>query len=104
MIIPELPEREYFYIGDVSELLNIKPHILRYWEKEFFFLRPRKNNTGHRLYTKKDIQIIARIFELLNNEKYTVEGSRKKLTLELRHEPFSILEKNADKEKINRTL
>ena len=85
MIVPNLPNQTYFYIGEVSEFLNIKPHIIRYWEQEFPFLNPKKTKTGHRLYKKKDIELLARIHELIYIEKYTIDGVIRKISQEKKH-------------------
>jgi DNA-binding transcriptional MerR regulator len=94
LIIPELPEKKFFSIGEIGDLLNIKPHILRYWEQEFpFLLRPRKTLKGHRLYMRKDIMSVGRIYDLLYIEKYTIDGARKKLLAEQRSS-MPVTEKN----------
>ncbi len=100
MIISEIPEKKYYSIGETSELLDIKPHILRYWEQEFPLLRPRKTPKGHRLYTRKHLKIIVRIHELLYTEKFTVEGARKKLNSEFRGESVSLLDRRYYAEKL----
>lgn len=73
--IPKL----YYSISDVSKLTGIEAHVLRYWETEFSALSPRKNRGGKRLYREGDIELIQRIQDLLHNQKYTIEGARKKL-------------------------
>ncbi|MFP4458600.1 MAG: MerR family transcriptional regulator [Candidatus Zixiibacteriota bacterium] len=69
----------YYSITEVGEILNLKPHILRYWETEFPILHPKKNRAGNRAYRKKDIDIATTIKYLLYEEGYTIEGARKKL-------------------------
>ncbi len=69
----------YYSIGEVCEMLGLEPHVLRYWENEFPQLRPKKNRAGNRAYRLKDIRIIDYIKHLLYEEKYTIEGARKKL-------------------------
>ncbi len=102
MIIPELPDKKFFSIGEIGDILNIKPHILRYWEQEFpFLLRPRKTEAGHRLYMKKDILSVGRIYDLLYIEKYTIEGARKKLLAEQRSS-MPVTEKNAYLKKLQK--
>ena len=69
-------EKLYYSIGEVSERINQKPHVLRYWEEEFDVLSPRKNRAGRRIYTDDDIETVERIRRLLKDEKYTIEGAR----------------------------
>ena len=65
-----------YSIGDVSELVGLKPHVLRYWEKEFDVLSPRKNEAGQRIYAPEDVAVVRRIQHLLKVEKYTIAGAR----------------------------
>lgn len=74
--------KRYYSISEVSDMLGLKQHILRYWEKEFPQLRPRKNRAGNRAYTEKDIKTLLRIKELLYNEKFTIRGAKKQLQAE----------------------
>ena len=77
------PQREFYSIGEVCDLLGIKPHVLRYWETQFEALAPTKNRAGNRVYRAGDLQRIALIHRLLYEEKYTIEGARRHLeTLE----------------------
>lgn len=68
-----------FRIGQVAEILGVEPHVLRYWEKEFEVLSPRKDRRGQRLYTEEDVRIAMLIRYLLYEEGYTIEGARRKL-------------------------
>jgi DNA-binding transcriptional MerR regulator len=74
---PEIPNKLYFRIGDVARLAGIKPHVLRYWETEFAVIAPKKSGTGHRLYRRKDVELILEIRHLLYEKRYTIEGARK---------------------------
>ena len=74
-----IPDKLYFKIGEVSSLLKLKPHVLRYWETEFDILNPGKAPSRHRLYRRKDVELLLRIKQLLYSEGYTIEGARKKL-------------------------
>jgi len=74
-----LPDKTYFKIGEVARLADIKTSVLRYWETEFAFLSPEKSSSGQRLYSKQDIFLVQQIKQLLYQEKYTIEGVRKKL-------------------------
>jgi len=73
-----IPEKVFYKIGEVSEITKIEPYVLRYWESEFSFLRPRKNKAGQRIYSRKDLELIIQIRDLLYKERYTIEGVRKK--------------------------
>ena len=78
------PNKSYFTIGEVSRIVGVQQHVLRNWEKEIGFLKPRKKDSGHRLYTKKDMEIVMRIRELLYDELYTIKGAKKRLWHELK--------------------
>jgi len=71
-------DRLFYKIGEISSILEVEPHVLRYWETEFPFLKPRKNSTGQRSYTRKDLELVLQIKNLLYKEKYTIAGVRKK--------------------------
>lgn len=75
--LPEIPDKLYFRIGDVARLANIKPYVLRFWETEFPALGPKKSGTGHRLYRRKDVEMVLEIKRLLYQERFTIEGARK---------------------------
>lgn len=76
---PILPEKIYFKIGEVSEIVGVEPYVLRYWETEFDLLRPSKAPSKHRLYKKRDVELLLDIKRLLYTEGFTIEGARKKL-------------------------
>jgi DNA-binding transcriptional MerR regulator len=73
---PEIPNRLYFRIGDVSRLAGVKPHVLRFWETEFPAIAPKKSGTGQRLYRRKEVELILEIRDLLYERRYTIEGAR----------------------------
>ncbi len=73
----EIPDKLYFRIGDVARLAGIKPYVLRFWETEFPSLGPRKTGTGHRLYRRKDVELVLEIKRLLYEKRFTIEGARK---------------------------
>ena len=73
----EIPDKLYFRIGEVSRLAGVKPYVLRYWETEFAVIGPKKSGTGHRLYRRKDVELILEIKRLLYDKRYTIEGARK---------------------------
>lgn len=81
---PEIPDKLYFKIGEVSELLGVEPYVLRYWETEFPVLSPKKSGTGHRLYRRKDVELLLRIKHLLYEKRFTIEGARQSLHAEIR--------------------
>lgn len=81
---PEIPDKLYFRIGEVSELLGVEPYVLRYWETEFPLLSPKKSGTGHRLYRRKDVELLLRIKHLLYEKRFTIEGARQTLQGEMR--------------------
>jgi DNA-binding transcriptional MerR regulator len=76
---PEIPDKLYFKIGEVSELLGVEAYVLRYWETEFPVLSPKKSGTGHRLYRRKDVELLLRIKHLLYDKRFTIEGARQSL-------------------------
>lgn len=75
----ELNQRLYYSISEVAEITGLKPYVLRFWEKEFSNLRPKKNRAGNRTYQLKDIDLIKQIKELLYQNGFTIEGARAKL-------------------------
>ena len=76
---PEIPNKLYFRIGEVAKLAGIKPYVLRFWESEFPGLGPKKSGTGHRLYRRKDVELVLEIKRLLYEKRFTIEGARKVL-------------------------
>lgn len=81
---PEIPDKLYFRIGEVSRLAGIKPYVLRFWETEFSTLGPKKSGKGHRLYRRKDVELVLEIKRLLYEKRYTIEGARKFLDSRVR--------------------
>ncbi|MGI8811285.1 MAG: MerR family transcriptional regulator [Pyrinomonadaceae bacterium] len=79
-----IPEKIYFKIGEVCELVGVQAHVLRYWETEFSMLAPQKNRSGQRSYRRRDVEIALRIKQLLYDEMFTIAGAKKKLQVELR--------------------
>jgi DNA-binding transcriptional MerR regulator len=75
----QLPQKLYFRIGEVARLLEVKPHVIRFWEKEFKSLRPKKSAAGQRIFSRKDVERLAAIKHLLYEERYTIDGARKHL-------------------------
>src|SRR5687768_4782879 len=82
-----IPEKIYFKIGEVCELVGVQAHVLRYWETEFPMLSPQKNRSGQRSYRRRDVEISFRIKQLLYDEMFTIAGAKKKLQAEMRETP-----------------
>jgi DNA-binding transcriptional MerR regulator len=78
-LLPPIPAKRYFTIGEVSELCGVKPHVLRYWEQEFTQLRPVKRRGNRRYYQHHEVLLIRRIRELLYEEGFTISGARNRL-------------------------
>ena len=78
--LPEIPSKRYFTIGEVSDLCDVKPHVLRYWEQEFPQLNPVKRRGNRRYYQRQDVMIIRNIRSLLYEQGYTIGGARLQLT------------------------
>jgi DNA-binding transcriptional MerR regulator len=83
----EIPNKLYFRIGEVARLAAIKPYVLRFWETEFSGLGPKKSGTGHRLYRRKDVELVLEIKRLLYEQRFTIEGARKLLENRPKAEP-----------------
>lgn len=79
-----IPEKIFFKIGEVCDIVDVQAHVLRYWETEFPMLSPQKNRSGQRSYRRRDVEIALRIKELLYDDLYTIAGAKKKLQSELR--------------------
>lgn len=73
------PIQEFYSIGEVCELTELKPHVLRYWESQFKLLNPAKNRSGNRVYARREVELILLVKHLLYTEKYTIDGARQKL-------------------------
>lgn len=73
------PVQEFYSIGDVCSLTDLKPHVLRYWESQFKLLNPAKNRSGNRVYARREVELILMVKHLLYTEKYTIDGARQKL-------------------------
>ena len=78
MASPQIPDKFYFKIGEVSQILNVKPYVLRFWETEFR-ISPAKNRSQHRVYKRQEVETLLEIKRLLYEERFTIEGARAKL-------------------------
>lgn len=76
---PAIPDKLFFRIGEVSQILGVEPYVLRYWESEFRALAPKKSSSGQRMFRRKDVELLLEIKRLLYNRKFTIEGARKAL-------------------------
>lgn len=74
-----IARKEYYSIGEVCDLVGLKPHVLRYWESQFPVLNPSKNRSGNRVYLRREVELIFLVKELLYTEKYTIQGAKQKL-------------------------
>src|SRR5687767_7674636 len=79
----KVPNKLFFKIGEVCEITDTQPYVLRYWESEFPALAPAKNSSGQRIYRRRDIETILRIKQLLYEEGFTIAGAKKRLEAEL---------------------
>src|SRR6185369_2031186 len=69
----------YYRIGEVSEIVGVQPHVLRYWETEFRSIRPQKSSKGQRVYSRRDVEKLLKVKDLLKNQGFTIAGARRKL-------------------------
>jgi len=74
-----LPDKQFFKIGDVSDIVGVKPHVLRYWESEFTAIKPMKTRGSHRMYRRSDVEVLCLIRRLLYEEGYTIPGAKKRI-------------------------
>lgn len=73
------PEKLYYRIGEVASIVGVEPHVLRYWETEFRSIRPQKSRKGQRVYSRKDVDRLLTVKELLYDHRYTIAGAKRKL-------------------------
>jgi DNA-binding transcriptional MerR regulator len=100
----EIPDKLYFRIGDVARLAGIKPYVLRFWETEFSGIGPKKSGTGHRLYRRKDVEMVLEIKRLLYDKRFTIEGARKFLEARGKPEPSVSATKPLKRKKLQADL
>ena len=79
----QIPNKLFFKIGEVCEITDTQPYVLRYWESEFPALAPAKNSSGQRIYRRRDIETVLRIKQLLYEEGFTIAGAKKRLETEM---------------------
>jgi DNA-binding transcriptional MerR regulator len=80
MPVPEIPEKLFLRIGEVCDIVGVEAYVLRFWETEFPFLAPQKSKSGHRVYRKKDVEMVLKIKNLLYDRGFTIAGARKQLS------------------------
>jgi len=80
MLTHDIPDKLFFRIGEVCEIVGVEPYVLRFWETEFPNLAPGKSDSGHRVYKRKDVENVLRIKELLYDRGYTIAGARRYLS------------------------
>lgn len=73
---PEIPDKLYFKIGEVARLADVPPHVLRYWESEFSVIKPKRANSGQRLYKRADVELVLQLKILLHEQKFTIAGAK----------------------------
>ena len=76
---PAIPDKLFFRIGEVSEIVGVEAYVLRYWESEFPGLSPKKSSGGQRMFRRKDVELLLKIKQLLYDKKFTIDGARKSL-------------------------
>lgn len=74
-----IPNKLYFRIGEVSDIVGVKPYVLRYWETEFSDIRPTKSKSGQRLYKRRDVEMLLAVRDLLYDQRYTIDGAKQRL-------------------------
>ena len=75
----QLPDKLFFRIGEVAGIVGVEPHVLRYWETEFRSIRPEKSRKGQRIYSRRDVDVLLRVKELLYGHRFTIAGAKRKL-------------------------
>jgi DNA-binding transcriptional MerR regulator len=91
-----LPEKKYFKIGEVAQLVGVEPHVLRYWQTQFPQVRPQKSRSGHRLYRRKDVETLLAVRELLHVQRFTIAGARQALRSLVRTDKKTLKPTSAD--------
>lgn len=75
----EIPDKQYFKIGEVAEIAGVEPYVLRYWETEFKAIRPEKTRSNQRLYRRRDVETVLQIKRLLYDEGFRIDGAKRRL-------------------------
>jgi DNA-binding transcriptional MerR regulator len=98
----QLPDKLYFKIGEVAAIIGVPAYVLRYWESEFSVVRPSKTRSKHRLYRRRDVETLLHIKHLLHDERFTIEGARKRLKTLQKEERQQV--ESPQSERVYRTL
>jgi DNA-binding transcriptional MerR regulator len=78
-VASQLPDKLFFRIGEVAQIVGVEPHVLRYWETEFRSIRPEKSRKGQRIYSRRDVETLLKVKDLLYGHRYTIAGAKRKL-------------------------
>lgn len=78
----QLPDKLYFRIGEVADIVGVEPHVLRYWETEFRSVKPEKSRKGQRVYSRRDVDVLLKVKDLLYGHRYTIAGAKRKMRAE----------------------
>lgn len=78
---PDIPDKLYFKIGEVSDIADVPAYVLRFWESEFKRISPKRTASGQRLYRRRDVELILKIKDLLYNKKFTIQGAKRHLVI-----------------------
>jgi len=92
----QIPDKLYFRIGEVSRLTKTPPYVLRFWETQFPQLKVRKSSTGHRMFRRREVEMVLEIKDLLYKQGFTIEGARKKLAHETRQKALPFQDPNRE--------
>ncbi len=92
----EIPDKQYFKIGEVAALAGVEPYVLRYWETEFKSIRPEKTRSNQRLYRRRDVETVLQIKKLLYDEGFRIDGAKRRLRKLAGEEPSLQLKRLAD--------
>jgi DNA-binding transcriptional MerR regulator len=99
----DLPDKLYFKIGEVASIIGVKPYVLRYWESEFSTIKPAKTKSKHRLYRRRDVEVLREIRRLLYEERLTIEGAKKRLKIHAKKRTADVAERH-DEPKLRAAL
>jgi DNA-binding transcriptional MerR regulator len=94
----------YYRIGEVSDIVGVQPHVLRYWETEFRSIRPQKSSKGQRVYSRRDVEKLLKVKDLLKNQGFTIAGARKRLSEPLPASPSEPVEADPGAKNMRRVL
>jgi DNA-binding transcriptional MerR regulator len=92
----EIPDKQYFKIGEVAEIAGVEPYVLRYWETEFKSIRPEKTRSNQRLYRRRDVETVLQIKRLLYDEGFRIDGAKRRLRELAGEEPPLAAQRLAD--------